>query len=213
MSQQSEQILEPVAFLGEATGSLFLYEPGSIEAAPFYEALGALEAEQAAAEWPFVTPGQAREAFALICEGIVSGVDDGLTDEYRRLFVGPAPKAAPPWGSVYTDRECVIFGATTLALRAWLREVGIQGPGNGKEPEDHIGLMLLLMSWIARHRPELLDGYLADHLLPWAPHFLGVVQRETQHPFFQGLALLTASSLEGIQDALSLDVTVPRFYR
>ncbi len=213
MSGHDEHILDSVAFLGEATGPLFLYEPGSDEAAALYGALGALEVEQAAREWPFAEPKQALEAFTLINEGLAFGVDEDLTSEYRRLFVGPAPKAAPPWGSVYTDRECVIFGATTLALRAWLRESGIQVPGNGKEPEDHIGLMLLLMGWITRHRPELLDAYLADHLLPWGPHLLSVVQRESQHPFFQGLALLTASSLEGIQQVLSLDVAVPRFYR
>ena len=34
--------------------------------------------------------------------------------EYRRLFVGPGHLPAPPWGSVYTDRECVIFGEATL---------------------------------------------------------------------------------------------------
>ena len=187
MSGHDEHILDSVAFLGEATGPLFLYEPGSDEAAALYGALGALEVEQAAREWPFAEPKQALEAFTLINEGLAFGVDEDLTSEYRRLFVGPAPKAAPPWGSVYTDRECVIFGATTLALRAWLRESGIQVPGNGKEPEDH--------------------------LLPWGPHLLSVVQRESQHPFFQGLALLTASSLEGIQQVLSLDVAVPRFYR
>ena len=67
--------------------------------------------------------------------------------EYRRLFVGPAPKPAPPWGSVYTDRECVVFGESTLALRAWMRAQGIARLVDDKTPEDHIGLMLVLMAW------------------------------------------------------------------
>ena len=125
----------------------------------------------------------------------------------------PGQKAAPPWGSVYTDRECVVFGEATLALRQWMRESGIARPGDGSEPEDHIGLMLLLMAWIARHRPELLDDYLTDHLLTWAPHFLGIVGEQTHHPFFGGLASLSAASLAGVQQALGLSVDTPRFYR
>ncbi len=211
MADRSEQILESVAFLGEATGPLFLYEPLSEQAEPIYQALKTLDVE-AADEWPFASAEEAREAFAMILQGLTTDEEE-LLWEYRRLFVGPAAKAAPPWGSVYTDRECVIFGETTLELRAWLRQVGIQAFGDGQEPEDHIGLMLLLMAWIAREHPELLEEYLRDHLLPWAPHFLEVVQRESSHQFFQGLASLTAASLAGVQDAFGLDVIVPRFYR
>ena len=55
-------------------------------------------------------------------EGLVAGADnEELVWEYRRLFVGPGHLPAPPWGSVYTDHECVIFGEATLALRAWMR--------------------------------------------------------------------------------------------
>lgn len=79
--------------------------------------------------------------------------DDDLTWEYRRLFIGPGAKPAPPWGSVYTDRECVVFGATTLELRAWMREHGVARTADEKTPEDHIGLMLALMAWLAQNSP------------------------------------------------------------
>lgn len=208
-----EQTLEAAAFVGETLGPLYLYDPADALVAPIYEAIAGLDGAEAAVEWPLAAPTEAAHAFQLIDEGLHGGVDDGVVWEYRRLFTGPAVKAAPPWGSVYTDRECVVFGEATLALRQWLRQAGIQVPNSGSEPEDHIGLMLLLMAWIARNRPELLDEYLKQHLLTWAPHFLEIVQQQAQHPFFQGLAQLTASSLAGLQDALQLQVTVPRFYR
>ena len=140
-------------------------------------------------------------------------IDDDLIWEYRRLFVGPGHLAAPPWGSVYTDRECVIFGLTTLELRRWMRENRIKVAEDKGEPEDHIGTMLSLMAWIAEQRPELLPEYLRDHLLTWAPHYLDVLERETAHPFFRGLAQLTRESIAGLQEALALQVAVPRFYR
>lgn len=214
MHDMSEETREAVAFVGETLGPLFLYEPTDAAVLPMYEALRSLDSA-AASEWPFAAPADAQHAFELIERGLepTAADDDELLWEFRRLFVGPMKKAAPPWGSVYTDRECVIFGLTTLDLRQWMRRNGISRPDHDGEPEDHIGLMLLLMAWIARERPELLDEYLTEHLLTWAPHFLDIVEHEAQHPFLEGLACLTHSSLQGMQEVRNLDVTVPHFYR
>ena len=62
-------------------------------------------------------------------------------------------------------------------------------------------------------RPELVDDYLRDHLLTWAPHYLEVLEGATTHPFYRGLAQLTRASLEGLGAARELSVTLPRFYR
>ena len=92
------------------------------DAGPAFAAMAAIDVAQAAVEWPFVDEAEARCDLDLMRSGLAEGIDaDGLVWEYRRLFIGPAPKPAPPWGSVYTDRECVVFGATTLELRAWMR--------------------------------------------------------------------------------------------
>lgn len=152
-------------------------------------------------------------ALELMRFGALAGADDALVWEYRRLFVGPAAKAAPPWGSVYTDRECVVFGESTLELRAWMRAHGIRRIGGEADPEDHIGLMLLLMAWIADNRPELLDEYLQLHLLTWADHFLEGVVKSAKHAFYEGLARLSRASLEGLRLARGLQVVYPRFYR
>lgn len=139
--------------------------------------------------------------------------NDALTWEYRRLFVGPAAKAAPPWGSVYTDREQVAFGASTLELRAWMRSHGVARLGGEKDPEDHIGLMLALMAWLAQNQPADLDEFLRLHLLPWAGHFLDLMAAAAEHPFYEGLARLTHATLDGIQAARDIQVEYPRFYR
>lgn len=207
------EILEGIAFVGETLGPLFSHDPADGEADGLYAALAAADPAEAGAAWPFGDRALAAEALAEVAQGLADGVDDDLTWEYRRLFVGPGPKAAPPWGSVYTDRESVVFGEATLALRQWMRACGVRRLGQEAEPEDHIGTMLSLMAWLARERPELLDEYLADHLLPWAPHFLVVMGEQAGHPFYRGLAALTRLSLEGIRDQRGLQVTEPRFYR
>ena len=212
--QDGPDVLEGIAFVGETLGPFFLQDPKTGEAGAAFQALAALDVDAAAAEWPFAGEAEARACLALMKEGLAHGIeDDDLVWEYRRLFVGPAPKPAPPWGSVYTDRECVVFGESTLALRAWMRAQGIARLVDDKTPEDHIGLMLVLMSWIARNQPADLDDYLRLHLLPWSSHFLDELAEAAKQPFYEGLARLAKASLEGIQSERALDVAYPRFYR
>ncbi|NHX33579.1 Tat proofreading chaperone DmsD, partial [Escherichia coli] len=79
-----------------------------------------------------------------------------LQEAYQRLFIGPYALPAPPWGSVYLDKENVVFGISTLELRAWLRNNQINIELNQKEPEDHVGLIFLLTAWVIENKPELL---------------------------------------------------------
>ncbi|MBC2888476.1 Tat proofreading chaperone DmsD [Gordonibacter massiliensis (ex Traore et al. 2017)] len=214
MDDNKDAVLEGVVFVGETLGPLFLNDPKTGDAGAAFQALAELDVDAAAAEWPFVDDEEAARDLGLMKEGLAKGAeDDDLVWEYRRLFIGPAPKPAPPWGSVYTDRECVVFGQTTLELRAWMREQGIERLVDDKTPEDHIGLMLVLMAWIAGNRPEALDEYLSLHLLTWSSHFLDQLAGAADQPFYEGLARLAQASLEGIQAQLALDVTYPRFYR
>lgn len=213
MGESVEGTLDGIAFIGNTLGPLFYYDPTDPKVQPTLEAFSSLDVSAAAAEWPFVPAAEAEDALRLMADGSAQGVDDELVWEYRRLFAGPGKKVVPPWGSVYTDRECVIFGEATLELRAWMRQVGIEKMNDEKEPEDHMGLMLMMLSWISANKPEVLDAFLGDHLLTWSSHFLEEVEDATTHPFYQGLSRLTRLSLEGIQGERGLKVDYPRFYR
>lgn len=217
MNEIDTQMLRGIAFVGRSLGPFFRLDPKRDMDAilPSYTAIAQLDAWQAADEWPFVSNDEAFRVLCLMQEGLEDDFDErGVITEYRRLFVGPGRKAAPPWGSVYTDKDCVMFGASWVALRAWMRANGVtMGAEDSGEPEDHIGLMLEFMAWLADERPELLSDFLRLHLLPWAGHFLDIVAEVAHHAFFEGLALLTKASLDGIQRELALDVETPRFYR
>lgn len=206
-------MIEAVAFTGDTLAPFFLEDPKTGGAQASFAAMAALDAQAAAREWPFADPACAKGALADMVSGLACGITDDLTWEYRRLFVGPGHLPVPPWGSVYTDRECVVFGAATLELRAWMRERGIARATGDKTPEDHIGLMLALMSHLCRTAPDCLDEYLCLHFLTWAPHYLEKLAAEAHHPFYRGLANLTHATLVGIQDFRGLTVKLPRFYK
>lgn len=205
---------DSLIFLGNTLGPFFLQDPATGEAVQAFDAIRTLDVQAAGKEWPFVPAARATEDLALMQQGLRDGVDaEDLVWEYRRLFIGPGKKPAPPWGSVYTDKECVVFGAGTLALRRWMRENEVIRTTDEKTPEDHIGLMLLLMAWLAEQKPELVEEYLTKHMLTWSSHFLTQLETAAEQPFYQGLAMLTKESLEGIQEELGLNVEYPRYYR
>lgn len=204
---------EAVAFVGETLGPLFMDDPATGVTDALFEALASLDVEEAAEAWPFVGADQVQEPLAVLAGQSAVPASEDVVWEYRRLFVGPGPKAAPQWGSVYTDRECVVFGESTLALRQWMRQRGVKRLIQNAEPEDSLGELLCLMAWLARHRPELVDELLADHVLPWAPHFLEEMEEAAEQPFYQALAQLARLTLEGIQVQRHLAVAAPRFYR
>ncbi len=213
MPNPEDQAMDGITFIGSTLGPFFYHDPKDETVRPSFMAFSDLNPNDASQEWPYVSSEEASDALDMMVKGMKNGIDDDLVWEYRRLFVGPAAKAAPPWGSVYTDKECVVFGESTLELRQWMRRVGIERLNNDNEPEDHIGLMLMLMSWISVNRPDLIDDYLKDHLLTWSSHFLEEMEAKAKHPFYAGLARITRLSLEGIQEDRGIEVKYPRYYR
>jgi TorA maturation chaperone TorD len=94
-----------------------------------------------------------------------------------------------------------------------MRERDISLQLNEKIPEDHIGLMLLLLAWIAKHEPEHLESYVTLHLLTWSSHFLEQLIAAAKQPFYEGLARLTKATLEGVQRQFNLQIEYPHFFR
>ena len=82
------------AFLGETLGPLFLYEPVDGRARALMAELASLDVAEAAAAWPCVDAPVAAEALERIQRGLRDESADDVLWEYRRLFVGPARKAA-----------------------------------------------------------------------------------------------------------------------
>ena len=110
----SVDVLNSLSFAGATLSPLFLQDPRTGSAGALFEALSLLNADEATAEWPLADKTEAQEGLDLIVAGLKASrateadgafcAEDKLVDEYRRLFIGPAQKPAPPWGSVYTDR-------------------------------------------------------------------------------------------------------------
>lgn len=169
----------------------------------FTRALEILRIVDMPRDWPFGAPENLQTAERLLDKGAQETEQD-LVVEYTRLFRGPAALPAPPWGSVYMDRDQVFYGWTWIELRRWLREHGIEGTYEDNDPEDNFARMLGLAGTIAEQKPGLLAEFLADHLLCWSPRFLELLEAACVSPTYQGLAALSRITLDGIQNMLGI---------
>ena len=108
---------DALAFSARVLGALFYFAPDSALAEPL---VAAFRDGEWAAQWPYPV-GNAdalSAAFAAPC-------DESLAEAWQRLFIGPSALPSPPWGSVWLDRENVLFGDSTLALRQWMPELDL----------------------------------------------------------------------------------------
>lgn len=194
------------ALCARALGALFYYPPDSPQAAPLVEAFRHGEWQ---ASWPL--PDATLEPLAA---GFSQPSPEPLTAAFQRLFIGPDALPAPPWGSVWLDRESVLFGDSTLALRQWMREEKILFASEQNEPEDHIGTLLLLAAWLAENeRAGACEQLLAWHILPWSTRFLTVFSEQAAHPFYASLGQLARLTLADWQRQLLMPVADKPLYR
>ena len=190
-------------------GCCFLYAPDHPDAARALDALRSMNIEQ---DWPFGESDDFRQA-AFLLEGSAEDDAQELKEEFACLFRGPGHLDAPPWGSVYLDRDQVTFGCTWLELRDWMRANGVQSLYEEKEPEDQFGRMLLLAAQVCKERPELLPELLGNHLLTWAYHYLTLFMEHGGTRTYCGLGLLAQETLRDVQDLLGIVPAKRRFYR
>ena len=108
-------------------------------------------------------------------------------DEYTRLFIGPVSLVAPPWESVYGQKDAMLFQESTLEVRNTYRQFGLIPEGYPHVADDSLALELHFMALLAQRGLDAfyagkyddlaadLSGsadFLKKHLLVWVPKFL-----------------------------------------
>ncbi|SMY32594.1 molecular chaperone TorD family protein [Photobacterium andalusiense] len=128
-----------------------------------------------------------------------------LATDFQQLFEGMDVMPAPPWGSVYLDREQVIFGDSLLRYREFLAQQQMALDTGMREPEDQFGLMLLaLANLIEQQQHEAAKALLEQHLLPWAYRYLELVEKSAKTKTYQYLAIAMQQWLHYVQQELVL---------
>lgn len=207
MSNDVATKLNTIELTGRVLGALFYYAPDSEAAAPLVAMLRQPGWET---QWPV-----ADERLPALARDMAREDDqETLEQAWQRLFIGPYALPAPPWGSVWLDRENVLFGESTLALRGWMQKNGIAHNSEMNEPEDQFGTLLMLAAWLSSEgREQALDELLAWHVFPWSERFLTQFIDGAQHPFWQALGELAQLTLATWRSLVTLPVAEHKLYR
>lgn len=199
----NKESLDWIATSGHFLGALFYYSPSSPQLEAIHQFLKQPDWQQ---EWQSLNQ---MDIVHKLQQGLIS---TDLEAEYQGLFIGPHQLKAAPWGSVYLDPDQVIFGDSLLKLRNFLSYHQVEFVSTQDEPEDHIGLMLMLSAYLAEQNPHILVEFLADHFFTWVNRYLDLLTQQDS-VFYQGVALLTQHTLAGWQVQLNLPIKKVQLYR
>ncbi len=180
----------------------------------------------------------APEAARALHDALEAGEGEGLASLIREvhldrsyLFYMIGASRTSPYESVYRTDDSTVFGPTTLAVRSFYKAYGLRFERAETEPDDHIGIEFAFVA-------HLLDGaalaleegdeegacrllsdvraFLSDHLLVFAPLYLGNVQRRAKTSFYAAVAGIAQASLESLAEVLgasaSEEIAAERYY-
>ncbi|MDR2869101.1 MAG: Tat proofreading chaperone DmsD [Deferribacteraceae bacterium] len=183
-------------------GVVFYHSPASSNSLPVHELLAS------DIQWPI----SANDALTLIQKGLQAR--DSMNAAYEELFIGTGSLMAPPWGSVYLDKENLMSGDSLMELKAFLRKTAIQLDTGMNEPEDHIGLLFFMVAVLANAKDKAhLEELLREHVLTWAYRYFELLQQHATHPFYEGAAKLGAITIKNWQDALDIKCAEKKLYK
>lgn len=184
-------------------GACFYYPPQSDTVQRLWPLL-----PQIAELFPWSNPAK----IARYCQQMPSIQPEQLEYDFSILFEGQGEMPAPPWGSVYLDKENILMGDSTLQYREFLSTFGLVNQSTIREPEDQFDLMLLAWVHLIEQQPvtkppsgEAALVLLTEHLLPWAYRYLELVSSsQTEHQVYPLLAKITECYLQTLQTELGL---------
>ncbi len=96
--------------------------------------------------------------------------------EFAALFLGTGERQAPPWESLYRTPEKLMFGTPAMQVREAMAEFGVAVAAKYRQPEDHLGLELLLLAAAGEAAGEQDDwrgsarrqaAFIAEHPQAW----------------------------------------------
>jgi len=139
--------------------------------------------------------------------------EETLSADFTELFEGLGEMKAPPWGSVYLDREKVVFGESTVQYRQFLSDNEIELNTGIREPEDQFGLMLLAFAFLLEsNKTKSAKILMESHLLVWGMIYLDLLNKVSHNKFYRLLALDVSDWLNKLIIDLELVVEEKKIY-
>jgi TorA maturation chaperone TorD len=145
-----------------------------------------------------------------------------LKVEYAKLFIGPFMVPAPPYGSVYLEKDRRLMGDSTIDVRQHYLSRGLDLASDFKEAPDHVSAELEFMCFLIQQSLAAINQsderllleliqqqrvFLKAHLGAWIPDFASRIREHCRIDFYRYLAIVAqtfiAEEIEMIQGITS----------
>ena len=181
---------------------------------PTIDRLGVLFSEHTMTSLTLLSLEHGVDELKIFAEQLNTNADaalDRVRSEYTRLFMGPTKLPAPPWESVYTTKERLLFQESTLKVRQCYLKYNFLPANYRSEPDDHLALELDFMANLSHLAQDAFQNdkpdealnilkdqqaFLKEHLLLWVPQFVSDLHTATSHPLYLGMSSILSNFLK-----------------
>jgi len=146
------------------------------------------------------------------CKGKnIDEIYESVLLDYTHLFVGGKTVPVPIWESVYFNKERMVFQEETIQVRKWYRKYKLHVEHLYHEPDDHIGIELSFVSYLAKLGLDKIEqddfdglkeilfdkkSFIEEHPFLWTPAWCDLIQKHGKTDFYKGIAYLVTGALE-----------------
>lgn len=150
---------------------------------------------------------------------------DDLHWDFTKMMIGPFDLVAPPWESVYVQKEAMLFQKCTMDVRKTYEHFGFQKEASNIEADDHIGLELdflyhlnhlSLQSAKEENIQEVSyliaqqEKFINEHLLAFVPELSKRIIINSDTTFYSGMAKVLKHYLQldsqVLKELLEIDI-------
>jgi TorA maturation chaperone TorD len=181
-------------------GSLLYNEP-SVQNIGMLKEQGLFDELPFAGDNEFAIKGQNQMNVWLKSASVEELVSAARTD-WLVLLMGVGKVLAPPWASVYLDKDKLLFSEQTLHVRRFYEHYGFIIKQKYREPDDHLGLELeFIARLLEREEHEVADTFIRDYIQPWIGVWNKDVSLNAKTGYYRALGNLAVGGIDSLMKA------------
>lgn len=190
-----------LAIVCKLFGALFYYPPRDFKDFPFGTFF-----EEDEVETPIKEVNQVLNSFKFTNQS-------ELQAQHDRLFILQTDMPAPPWSSMYLDKESIQFGHSHKQYCEFIEHCGLGLREEASDPEDHIGLMLIILGMLIEdEQDQHVKEMLGEYLVTWSNFYFANLKLAAADSAYAKLADHVAKLLEILCSNYSVQVLIKNNY-
>lgn len=138
------------------------------------------------------------------CDGSRANMDV-LAADFAAIYLNHTFSVSPV-ESVWVDPEGLILQDAMFEIRRWYHHYGVAASDWRKRSDDHLVYQLEFIAHLLTHEvahaPKDAAAFIDHHILRWIEPFSARVAQRCNTQFYAGLALVTATTLKVLREAL-----------